>query len=230
MRLNQGKNGLESTLTIRKKMIGHSNICSSIKFNPLNDYELFSGSFDCSILIWDIRSTKTYSKKIITSDILLEINKNEENNLVSSMTPSFVHTLHFVNVNNENILLAGIENGLCLAFITNLFKFVSSEQLQPFNCALTQLNDFILNDKMKLEAAAATATTTSNAYNNENVLLGCGNGRTIEFFYLNNDIKIQKFEKFKIDHRYKINSAKSFNNKLFIADTSYNLTIYDFNT
>jgi WD40 repeat protein len=230
MRLNQGKNGLESTLTIRKKMIGHSNICSSIKFNPLNDYELFSGSFDCSILIWDIRSAKTYSNKIITSDILLEINKNEENNLVSSMTPSFVHSLHFVNVSNENILLAGIENGLCLAFKTNLFKFVSSEQLQPFNCALTQLNDFILNDKMKLEAVTTTSTTTSNAYNNEKVLSGCGNGRTIEFFYLNNDIKIQKFEKFKIDHTYKINSAKSFNNKLFIADTSYNLTIYDFNT
>jgi len=223
MRLNQGKTGLESTLTIRKKMNGHTNICSSLKFNPLNDYELFSGSFDCSILTWDIRSTKSYSKKINTTDILAELNKNEENNLVSSMTPSFVHTLHLVHSNSEPILLAGIENGLCLAFKIDLFKFACSEQLQSFNCALTQLNDFFLNDKMKLEGA----------YNSENILFGCGNGKTIEFFYFkkenNNDIKVQKFDEFKIDHCKKINLEKSFDKKLFVEDTSSKLTIYDFN-
>lgn len=209
----------KQTLTLKKKLNGHSNICSTIKFNDSNENELYSGSFDCSILKWDLRTTKTFANKINVSEILSNLNKGAQDSLASSMTPCFVHSIHLTELNNETFLLAGIENGLCFAFKTDSFKYLCNEQIQTFNCALTQLDSLVLNDKMKVE-------------NNDKAIVGCGNGKAIEFFYLNqglDSIDIKRIEKLKINHESKINSAKYSNRKLFVADTSSHLTIYDFN-
>ena len=40
----------EASLTLKKKLTGHnSNIVSTIKFSTSNQYEIFSGSFDCTL-------------------------------------------------------------------------------------------------------------------------------------------------------------------------------------
>ena len=88
----------QPSLTLKKSLSVHSNICSSLKFNPSNEHELFSGSFDCSFIKWDIRFTKSsgkqqlYVKKVDIGESLSSISKlSDENALISSMTPCFIH-------------------------------------------------------------------------------------------------------------------------------------------
>ena len=201
-------------LTLKKSLIDHENICSSVKFNPNNEFELFSGSFDCSILKWDIRyvksnSKKSYLKKINISETLLKLNgPNNENALISSMTPCFVHTLKIDN----SLLFCGIENGVCMIFNITTGDYVDHIQMQSLNCALTQI------ESLKLPNATS---------NSENFKVLGGNAKIIEFLNLKNGNKLEKVESLKINHGHKINCLKSFNKKLFLADTSNNLTIYD---
>lgn len=46
------------SLTLRNTLKGHKNICYCLKYHPTRPYELFSGSFDCSIIKWDTRNPK----------------------------------------------------------------------------------------------------------------------------------------------------------------------------
>jgi hypothetical protein len=51
--LRQNNEKQEASLTLRKKLTAHHpDICSTIKFNSSNHYELFSGSFDCTLSIF----------------------------------------------------------------------------------------------------------------------------------------------------------------------------------
>jgi len=51
----RGKSGtlVHATLT------GHQSWVSSVKWSPGNENELVSGSYDCNVLLWDVRSVKT---------------------------------------------------------------------------------------------------------------------------------------------------------------------------
>lgn len=70
------------------------------KFNGTNENEIFSCSFDCSILKWDLRMVKSgdnknpFVKRIDMNETMVEVNraKKSEDMLVSTMTPSFVHS------------------------------------------------------------------------------------------------------------------------------------------
>lgn len=248
-------------LSLTKTLHGHDNICYAIKFNPANDKELFSGSFDCSALKWDLRfvkkSTKSkqpaYAKQVNMSEVMLNVAKHsqlkankslgEENDcLISTMTPCFVHSLHFTQ--RDNRLLCGLENGVCVALDPNTCDYVGHEQLQKLNCALNQFGSFNDGD---------------NGDGNE-LTMASGNGASIDFVRIvdnvtstSNDetvneekrpaktmskqneallkaftpkISIQKVNDMSIEHKYKVNSFKYSNGRIFVADTSNNLTIY----
>lgn len=47
------------SLTLRNTLKGHKNICYCLKYHPSRPHELFSGSFDCSVIKWDLRNPKT---------------------------------------------------------------------------------------------------------------------------------------------------------------------------
>lgn len=46
------------SLTLRTTLKGHKNICYCLKYHPTRPHELFSGSYDCSFIKWDLRSPK----------------------------------------------------------------------------------------------------------------------------------------------------------------------------
>ena len=206
-------------LTLKKSLNEHKNICSSLKFNPNNEYELFSGSFDCTVLKWDIRfvkssSNQSFLKKIDISETLSKLNEtNAENDLISSMTPCFVHTLNITN----SLLLCGIENGLCMFFNALNGEYVDRIQMQSLNCALTQIEN------------VDPSINIPNEANSHNLTIFGGNGKMIEFLKIENSSKLEKLESLRIDHGQKINCMKVYKKKLYVADTSPNLTIYDLN-
>jgi WD40 repeat protein len=224
------------SLTLKKNLAHHENICFALKYNPLNENELFSGSYDCTIIKYDIRFTKANAKKPFLNQIsipdtikMIISDRNEDNSeldhLVSSMTPSFVHSLHFAEFKSENLLLSGTENGLCISFDPISCDYVSCKQLQPFNCALTQLLDYG-NEADFFESGE------------QKVIIAGGDGKLIDFVYLN-EIKtdqesierkkfnINKFDAHRISHKDKINSIKCSSNKLYVADTSSSISIYN---
>ncbi len=88
------------TVTLRKSLASHENICSGLKLNPASDNELFSCSFDCTVIKWDLRAVKRsaespnpFLNQIKVDETMIEINRKETANdlLISTMTPSFVH-------------------------------------------------------------------------------------------------------------------------------------------
>jgi WD40 repeat protein len=211
-------------LTLRKTLSSHSNICFCLKFNPSNDNEFYSGSFDCSIIKWDIRSisnkNKPYVDLININEILASLNSNDQSILISTMTPCFVHSIHF----NSNLLMCGVENGFCILFDNNL-KYVGHQQLQLPNLALTQFVNF--QDKIKLDDENSSVI--------DNPITVAGDGRKVQFIYLekeNNDCddqpKIKIVNQLNIDHKFKINCLKYNNRKLYLADTSNALSIYEY--
>ena len=220
----------KTLLTNKKVLKKHDNICYCVKFNPSNENELFSGSFDSTILKWDLRSMSCAS--IINISEVLSRKQEEDtdqNSLVSTMTPCFVHSLCFSNINEHSVLLAGIENGICLAFDTNTCECLTLKQIKDFNCALTsmiKLEEGNLNEKFKNYLRLA---------NTNELFISCGNDLSIEFFYLNNrknacnSITIEKLNKFKLNHGYKINNSLFVDNSLFVCDTTSDLTVYDLN-
>ena len=147
----------------------------------------------------------------------LESQKDREKNLISSMTPCFVHSLHFSEQQNTKVLCCGIENGLCLALNPVSLEYLSCKQLQPFNCALTQLESFESVNRLKKDFDQ-----------DRKVFLAAGNGKTIEFASVSDKNEFLK-ESEGIAHRDKINCIKYREEKLYVADTSNDLTIYDFN-
>ena len=226
-------------LVLKKNLSQHENICFTLKYNPKNEFQLFSGSFDCSIIEWDTRfpkgtSNKPFVRQINVSEVMQLIlsSKSEQDSeleyLVSSMTPSFVHSLHFSSVNNsESVLLCGIENGLCLAFNPKNCQFYSCKQLQPLNCALTQLETFETGKRCGYETIEREMIVTS------------GDGKRIEFAYLSetskisdqdgcNKIQVNRVEPLRLVHVNKVNCVKYKNGNLYVADTSNSLSIYNF--
>ena len=168
-------------LTLKKSLKQHTNICFTLKYNPLNEFELFSGSYDCTIIKWDTRFIKTNTNKpfadyINISETLASINKDNdpESCLVSSMTPSFVHCLNFSSLSENNYLMCGIENGLCMLFDAKTCKYVDHEQMQQFNCALTQIINFDKSDNL---------FNIPEISNRETIVTG-GNAKLIEFMYI----------------------------------------------
>lgn len=127
-------------------------------------------------------------------------------------------------VDGTSLLLGGVENGLCILYDASTCKYYDHEQMQPFNCALTQLTSFELTDLMRGSLVNAPECTE--------ILAGSGNGKTIEFFGLGRDPKrdfaIRKFSSLQIDQVNKVNCLGYSNRKLFVADTSNDLTIYNF--
>ena len=218
---------VQNLFSNKKVLKKHDNICSSVKFNPFNDQELFSGSFDSTIAKWDLRTMNSINK-ISVSDVLTQKEpQNDENSLVSNMTPCFVHSLNMTSLNQEPILLSGIENGFCLAFNAKTCECLTLKQVKNFNCALTsivKIEESCLNNKFQNYLSLVNA--------NE-LFISCGNDLSIEFFYLNNknrDIKsisIEKLNKFTLNHGNKINNATFSGNNLFTCDTSADLTIYN---
>ena len=98
----------EKTLLTNKKVLKkHENICYCVKFNPLNDNELFSGSFDSTILKWDLRSLKCVSQ-ININEVMTKHQDSTNDSFISNMTPCFVHSLSFTYLNQQSVLLAGI--------------------------------------------------------------------------------------------------------------------------
>jgi WD40 repeat protein len=212
-------------LTLRKTLSSHSNICFCLKFNPSNDNEFFSGSFDCSIIKWDTRfisknnKNKPYVDLININELLSSLNSNDHSLLMSTMTPCFVHSIHF----NSSLLMCGIENGFCILFDDKL-KYMGHTQLQLPNLALTQMVNF--QDIIKLDDESKVI---------DNLITVAGDGKKIEFIYLEKEIenvdhqsKIKIVNQLNIDHKYKINCLKSNNRKLYLADTSNALSIYEY--
>jgi hypothetical protein len=62
-----------------------------------------------------------------------------------------------------------------------------------------------------------------------------GNGKTIEFFGLGSDSQatggysVRKFSSLRIDQMSKVNCLRFAARRLFVADTSNDITVYDFN-
>jgi WD40 repeat protein len=219
---------VKNLLANKKVLKKHANICSSVKFNPLNDNELFSGSFDSTIAKWDIRGSSRLNK-ISVSDVLMEKQQqqNDENSFLSTMTPCFVHSLCFTSLNQQPVLLAGIENGLCLSFNASTCECLTLKQVKYLNCGLTSIvsiNGSNLNKKFQ---------NYLKIVDSNDMFVSCGNDQFIEFFYLNNKLNdsslatIEKLNKFKINHGYKINYTLVQDNKLYVCDTTDELTVYN---
>jgi WD40 repeat protein len=105
----------EKTLLTNKKVLKkHENICYCVKFNPSNDNELFSGSFDSTVIKWDLRAVK-YISQININEVISKKQEQNNDSFISNMTPCFVHSLCFTSLNQEQLLLAGIF-GLFLIF------------------------------------------------------------------------------------------------------------------
>jgi WD40 repeat protein len=234
------------SMTLKKNVGKHENICFTVKFNPLNEFEIFSGSFDCTVVKWDTRFTKASAKKpfvhkIEVPEVIAKIlagrkededsSKDELAYLVSSMTPSFVHSLHFSNLKRSSVdstvLLCGIENGICLVFDPKSCEFISCRQLQPFNRALTQFETL---HGFKSSALSIT----------EEVVATSGDGKQIECVYLSSSgtggeaavsiaskVFVNKIDSLHIKHGQKINCIKYSEGRLYVADTTNDLSIYD---
>lgn len=243
-----------SELSLAKTLGGHDNICYAIKFNPANENELFSGSFDCSVLKWDLRLAKksttkskpAYVKQVNMSEVMLNVAKysqlranrllSEENDcLISTMTPCFVHSLHFTPRSNR--LLCGLENGVCVALDPATCDYAGHEQLQKLNCALNQFAPFN-DDDNELTIASGNGTSiefvrindvtssdeTSDSSKKPTRTMSKQNEALLKAF--TPKIGMQKVDDMQIDHKYKVNSFKYSNGRLFVGDTSNNLTIY----
>jgi len=112
---------------------------------------------------------------------------------------------------SEKSLVCGIENGLCIVYDSATCEYRDHKQLQTFNCALTQITD-------------CSGLTVKN----EGPILACsGNGRTVEFFRLDASQRVECLGVRHIDHGEKVNCLKYSERRLFVTDTTDNLTIYD---
>ena len=117
----------------------------------------------------------------------------------------------------EKSLVCGIENGLCILYDVATCEYRDHMQLQTFNCALTQI-----------ENCPGLTTQKESA----SIYACSGNGRTVEFFSLDNNQQIKPVEHLglsRINHGEKVNCLRYSDRKIFVTDTTDNLTIYDFN-
>lgn len=215
----------EPTLYLSKNLNHHDNICYALAFHPTNEYELFSGSFDCTFIKWDIRfqnkdSKKTFLKKVSISDEIQKLIQKNNADMLSSMTPSFIHSFYFTELrDNKKGLMCGIENGYALLFDSGSCKLIDGKQITN-NLAVSQFSKFEIINEKKL-------------------ILTSGDSKKIEFIYLNEkevsskkriDItyKINKFEELSIDFNKKINCLKYSDQKVYVSDTSNDITIFNF--
>lgn len=215
----------EPTLYLSKNLNQHENICYALAFHPTNENELFSGSFDCTFIKWDIRfhkkdSKKPFLKKVAISDEIQKLIQKNNADMLSSMTPSFIHSLYFVELrDNKTGLMCGIENGYALLFDSGNCKLIDGKQITN-NLAVSQFSKFeIIQDKK--------------------LIVTSGDSKKIEFIYLNEkdlsskkriDIsyEINKFEELSIDFNKKINCLKYKDKQMYVSDTSNDITIFNF--
>lgn len=214
-------------LSLRKSLNQHDNICYALEFNPLSEHELFSGSFDCTFIKWDIRfqkkdSKKPYVKKVAISDEiqkLIQIQKDSAD-MLSSMTPSFIHSLYFTELEEGKMgLMCGVENGYAMLFNPENCKLIDGKQITN-NLAVSQFSNF-----EKLD--------------NQNLIATSGDSKIIEFIYVNRKekpikneldytLQINKFTDLNIKHNKKVNCLKYKDKKIYISDTSNNITMFNF--
>lgn len=178
--LRQNPNQTAPSLTLKKTLQQHENICFTLKYHPINEHELFSGSFDCSFIKWDTRflkasAKKPYLKRVSISETLQNILKkqaeDESDFLISNMTPCFIHCLSFAEASSQsNVLMCGVENGFCMVFNPDTCDFLTCSQLSN-NCALTVFDKF-----------------------EHNLQITGGNSKSIDFF-LSIQIKTSKKKK-----------------------------------
>lgn len=193
-------------LTLNRTLDRHRNICFVIRYHPHKEHELFSGSFDCSVLKWDLRFAKSQPAKIDLTSVVNGLNTGPQPLNVYSMTPCFVHSVHFTPAGS---LLCGLENGLCVAFDPESLAVRSHTQTRTLNRALTQMVTFQEHSDRALIAMA-------------------GDQPTVDFIYESPQHSLVKYDALLIDHQHKVNSLKHASHKLYVADTSPHLTIYDF--
>ena len=223
--------GSLSAITLNRNLTAHTNICYALKFNPANEFELFSAGFDCSVIKWDMRSAKRAAKQhafveqinVSAALTAATCGDSEQNSdaFVSSMTPCFVHCLEFNSVGDSTVLMAGVESGMCMLFDAKTCKSVGHRQIQPFNCALTQLCPVQMTDGQEPVVVAAA-----------------GNGTHIEFVAVKSEENAEEAGTFqmedvsglRLNHGNKVNCLKFSDKKLFVADTTNDLTIYKHST
>ncbi|RNA44229.1 WD repeat-containing 53 [Brachionus plicatilis] len=217
----------EPCLSFCKSLNQHDNICYALEFHPANEHELFSGSFDCTFIKWDIRfqkkdSKKPFIKKVAVSDEIQKLIQIEKDgaDMLSSMTPSFIHSLYFIELpENKTGLMCGTENGYAMLFDSDSCKLIHGKQITN-NLAVSQFNKFEKID-------------------DKNLIATSGDSKLIEFIYLNKEqanfknkthvkFEIRKFEELSIKHGKKVNCVKYKDQKLYLSDTSNDISIYNF--
>lgn len=188
-------------LKLKQSYRKHENICSYVKFNPLNCQYLMSGSFDCNLIKWDLRYSNLSQSCLYQINIneVLATKLNQQNEFMSTMTPAFIHTIEFF----KNYILTGIENGMCLIFDFNDLKYLTHDQLHNYNCALVKISQL-----------------------SDDLFVSGGNDGKFQFFAINIEGKITRKDDLTIDNSLKINSFEINEQNLYVCDTSNDLKIY----
>jgi len=121
-----------SNRKLLKTLKKHSNICSSVSFVSSKPWDLFSGSYDCSLIQWNI--TKSRSKSIINMN-----NVNDDAGEVESfrVSPPFIHCLKVAEDGSK--LVCGTENALVHVFDISKGTVVFERSLRGHVQGVSQL-------------------------------------------------------------------------------------------
>jgi WD40 repeat protein len=192
-------------MKLKKNLKKHTNLCFSLEFNRFNPTELMTSSYDCTVAKWDLRNLKNTVSSVSVNEILETLIQPETSEFVSTMTPCFVHCLRF---SHKDRLLVGIENGLGLGLSTENLELRFSKQLQRLNSALT---DFAYIQDWDTWACS-------------------GNDGNIRFFKICHETdNLVLLDKSTLQHGFKVNCLFYANMRLYVADTTNDLTVYDLN-
>jgi WD40 repeat protein len=190
-------------IKLKNTLKKHTNLCYSLKFNQSNEHELMTSSYDCTVAKWDLRNLKSFSSCVNVNEILEATMQSETIEFISTMTPCFVHTLQFAH---EDRLLVGIETGLCLGLDSENLAFKFSKQLQKPNSALTNM---VFMQDLRLWACS-------------------GNDGYIRFFKVIRETdSLILLDDPVLEHGFKVNCLLYAQMKLYVGDTTNNVTIYD---
>ena len=203
------------TLRLNTTLRRHTNVCFTVRFNPLNEHELISGSYDCSVLKWDVRtSSSSYAQKIDIADVLAR-HSSPNDELYSTMTPAFVHCTQIATGcrPHQPLLLCGVETGMCLAFDLATFAYVSHRQLETLNCALTQI-----------EPTPDPEVFATGGNGGHIRLMRIDDDPTATTMATKDDVAATVAHGAKLNCMRRLGAAS-----LLVADTSNRLTLYEFN-
>lgn len=130
----------------------HSNICSTLKFNPRKPWEMFSGGLDCLLIRWDFsRGRPLFTVDVQTSD--REGDKNSEEQTLKSymVNPAMVHSIDVFR--STHSVVCGLGNGSVSVYSSLLPKKLEAVCSAPFHstsvaficCVETSNNHFIVS-------------------------------------------------------------------------------------